>query len=84
MNKEKKQKSFDDQPLTTVGEFLLYTTEDGQSRVECRFEMATCKDYLQVRQEGTREVSRAIEDAAATDTIKQLVDLSKKSSEDNK
>ncbi len=24
-----------------VGEFLLYTTEDGQSRVECRFENET-------------------------------------------
>jgi len=80
-----------------VGEFLLYTTTDGQSRVECRFENetiwlsqalmaelyetspqnitlhlkalykdeeidegATCKDYLQVRQEGSREVSRSV------------------------
>ncbi len=80
-----------------VGEFLLYTTADGQSRVECRFEnetiwlsqaliaelyettpqnitlhlkalykgeeideAATCKDYLQVRREGSREVSRTV------------------------
>ena len=77
------------------GEVLLYQTQDGQTRVECRFdegtiwltqaqiaelfqttpqnvtlhlkaiyeegelaEAATCKDYLQVRQEGTRQVSR--------------------------
>ena len=26
---------------TTAGEFILYTTEDGQSRVECRFENET-------------------------------------------
>ena len=81
----------------TAGEFILYTTEDGQSRVECRFEnetiwlsqalmaelfettpqnitlhlkalyedeeineAATCKDYLQVRQEGSRQVSRSV------------------------
>lgn len=79
------------------GEFILYTTEDGNSRVECRFENetiwlsqalmaelfettpqnitlhlkslfedgeieeeATCKDYLQVRKEGQREVSRSV------------------------
>lgn len=79
------------------GEFLLYTTEDGKSRVECRFEnetlwlsqaliaelfettpqnitlhlkalyedeeineAATCKDYLQVRREGSREVRRSV------------------------
>ncbi len=79
------------------GEFLLYTTEDGRSRVECRFEdetiwlsqtlmaelfettpqnitlhlkalyedgeideAATCKDYLQVRREGSREVRRSV------------------------
>jgi len=79
------------------GEFLLYTTEDGKSRVECRFENetlwlsqalmaelfettpqnitlhlkalyedreidpeATCKDYLQVRSEGGREVKRQV------------------------
>ena len=78
-----------------TGEFLLYQTEDGSSRIQCRLEgetiwltqaqlaelfqttpqnitlhlkavfaegelneMATCKDYLQVRQEGGREVSR--------------------------
>ena len=77
------------------GELLLYRTEDGRTRVECRFEEgtlwltqaqiaelfqttpqnvtlhlksvyaegeleepATCKDYLQVRQEGSRRVSR--------------------------
>ena len=79
------------------GEFLLYQTEDGQTRVECRFANeslwlsqagmaelfqttpqnitlhlkalyadgevsleATCKDYLQVRSEGARQVSRAV------------------------
>ena len=77
------------------GEILLYQTEDGRTRIQCRFEnetiwltqaqiaelfqttpqnvtlhlkaifaegelveMATCKDYLQVRREGGREVSR--------------------------
>ena len=77
------------------GEFLLYQTEDGRSRIQCRFEdetlwltqaqmaelfqttpqnvtlhlkaifaegelpeAATCKDYLQVRVEGGREVRR--------------------------
>lgn len=76
---------------------LLYQTEDGRTRVQCRFEeetvwltqadmaalfettpqnitlhlasiyeegeqveAATCKDYLQVRQEGSRQVSRAL------------------------
>jgi hypothetical protein len=79
------------------GEFILYTTEDGKTRVECRFEdetiwlsqalmaqlfettpqnvtlhlktlyedgelveAATCKDYLQVRREGSREVRRRL------------------------
>jgi hypothetical protein len=79
------------------GEIVLYQTEDGRTRVECRFadetlwmsqalmaelfqtspqnitlhlkalyaegeleEKATCKDYLQVRREGTREVKRAV------------------------
>jgi HSP20 family molecular chaperone IbpA len=79
------------------GELLLYRTEDGRTRLECRFdegtiwlsqaqiadlfqtspqnvsihlkaiyaegelaEAATCKDYLQVRQEGTRKVSRML------------------------
>jgi len=79
------------------GEFLLYTTEDGRSRVECRFEnetiwlsqalmaelfettpqnitlhlkslfndgeiseAATCKEFLQVRLEGAREVRRSL------------------------
>jgi len=77
------------------GEIILYQTEDGRTRVQCRFaegtiwltqaqiaelfqttpqnitlhlkavfaegelaEEATCKDYLQVRREGEREVSR--------------------------
>lgn len=76
-------------------EFILYQTEDGRTRIQCRFEnetlwltqaqiaelfqttpqnvtlhlkaifaegelaeAATCKDYLQVRSEGAREVSR--------------------------
>jgi hypothetical protein len=78
-------------------EFILYQTEDGRTRVQCRFEnetlwltqaqiaelfettpqnvtlhlkgifaegelveAATCKDYLQVRMEGGREVSRRL------------------------
>ncbi len=80
-----------------MGEMILYQTEDGQTRVECRFadeslwlsqaliaelfqttpqnvtqhlkalyqegeidEPATCKDYLQVRLEGQREVRRMV------------------------
>lgn len=80
-----------------TGEFILYTTEDGQTRIECRFEaetlwlsqalmaelfattpqnitlhlkalyeegeldeVATCKDYLQVRREGARDVQRKL------------------------
>ena len=31
----------DELPDKPVGEFLLYTTEDGKSRVECRFENET-------------------------------------------
>ena len=79
------------------GEILLYQTEDGRTRIECRFadetlwltqalmaelfqttpqnitlhlqnlytdgeivESATCKDFLQVRIEGTREVRRTV------------------------
>ncbi|MDI1250550.1 MAG: virulence RhuM family protein [Lacunisphaera sp.] len=79
------------------GELLLYQTEDGRTRIQCRFEnetlwltqaqiaelfqttpqnvtihlkavfaegelleTATCKDYLQVRSEGGREVSRKL------------------------
>src|SRR5206468_4150815 len=79
------------------GEFLLYQTENGRTRIQCRFEdetiwltqaqiaelfqttpqnvtlhlkaifaegelseAATCKDYLQVRQEGARAVSRSL------------------------
>lgn len=78
-------------------EIILYQTEDGRTRIQCRFEddtlwltqaqmaelfqttpqnvtlhlkaifsegelkeTATCKDYLQVRPEGGREVTRAI------------------------
>ena len=78
-------------------EIILYQTEDGRTRIQCRFEnetlwltqaqiadlfqttpqnvtlhlraifaegelteTATCKDYLQVRQEGSREVTRAL------------------------
>ncbi|RLA51043.1 MAG: hypothetical protein DRQ98_12080 [Gammaproteobacteria bacterium] len=53
----------EDQEMPSVGEFLLYTTEDGISRVECRLEIdpeATCKEYLQVRSEGERKVNRQI------------------------
>ena len=78
-------------------EIILYQTEDGRTRIQCRFEnetlwltqaqiaelfqttpqnvtlhlkaifaegelleTATCKDYLQVRREGNREVSRSL------------------------
>jgi hypothetical protein len=80
-----------------MSELILYQTEDGQTRIQCRFddetlwltqaqiaelfqttpqnvtlhlkaiyaegelqESATCKDYLQVRQEGIRAVSRQL------------------------
>jgi hypothetical protein len=80
-----------------AGQLVLYRTEDGQTRVSCRFEHdsvwltqaamaelfqttpqnitlhiaaiyrevelseeATCKEYLQVRQEGSRQVSRTL------------------------
>ena len=83
--------------LGPSGEFLLYQTEDGRTRIQCRFEnetiwltqaliaelfqttpqnvtlhlkaifaegelpeAATCKDYLQVRTEGGREVTRKL------------------------
>jgi len=83
------------EPMLPGGELLLYQTEDGQTRVECRFEegtiwltqaqiaelfqttpqnvtlhlkaifaegelteAATCKEYLQVRREGIRKISR--------------------------
>src|SRR5260370_13514051 len=79
------------------GEIVLYQTEDGETRIECRFEnenvwmtqalmaelfhttpqnitlhlraiyeeeelseTATCKDYLQVRTEGGRQVQRTL------------------------
>ena len=85
-----------DEPLPQ-SELLLYQTEDGRTRIQCRFENetiwltqaqmaelfqttpqnvtlhlksifddgelkeeATCKDYLQVRTEGKREVSRLL------------------------
>ena len=84
-------------PVPPGGEILLYQTEDGGTRLDCRFdegtlwltqaqiadlfqttpqnvtlhlkaifeegelsEEATCKEYLQVRQEGNREVSRQL------------------------
>nr|WP_315190241.1 virulence RhuM family protein [uncultured Albidiferax sp.] len=80
-----------------MSDFILYQTEDGQTRIQCRLEnetlwltqaqiadlfqttpqnitlhlkaiyadgelqeAATCKDYLQVRQEGSRAVSRQL------------------------
>jgi len=86
-----------DDSMPPNGEIILYQTEDGRTRVECRFEhetlwmsqalmadlfqtspqnitlhlkalyaegeideQATCKEYLQVRQEGGREVRRAV------------------------
>ncbi len=85
-----------DEPLTQ-SEFILYQTEDGRTRIQCRFEnetlwltqaqiaelfqttpqnvtlhlkaifaegeleeAATCKDYLQVRSEGNREITRKL------------------------
>jgi hypothetical protein len=82
---------------TPMSSIVLYQTEDGRTRVQCRFEgetlwltqalmaelfqttpqnvtlhlkaifaegelteAATCKDYLQVRREGGREVSRQL------------------------
>jgi hypothetical protein len=79
------------------GDFILYQTEDGRTRIQCRFadetiwltqaqiaelfqttpqnvtlhlkgifaegeldEATTCKDYLQVRHEGNREISRSL------------------------
>jgi len=85
------------QLLPPAGEFLLYRTEDGRTRVECRFSnetlwlsqagianlfqttpqnitlhlkslffdgeldpLSTCKDYLQVRHEGSRQVNRLV------------------------
>ena len=84
-------------PQQPTGEIVLYQTDDGRTRVECRFadeslwlsqaliaelfqttpqnitlhlkalyadgeiaEAATCKTYLQVRPEGTRNVRRAV------------------------
>ena len=86
-----------DTQLPPTGEIILYQTEDGQTRVECRFaqetlwlsqalmaelfqttpqnitlhlralyaegeivETATCKDFLQVRLEGSRQVRREV------------------------
>ena len=83
--------------LEPQGEIILYQTDDGRTRVECRFadesiwltqrlmaelfqvtsqnvtihlkaiyeegeidEAATCKEYLQVRSEGGRDVSRRL------------------------
>ncbi len=82
-------------PEAPQGEFVLFRSEDGQTRVECRFESdtlwlsqaeianlyqvtpqaitqhvkaiyeegefvqnSTCKSFLQVRQEGNRQVNR--------------------------
>ncbi len=86
-----------DNDETPKSEIILYQTEDGRTRIQCRFEnetiwltqaliaelfqvtpqnvtlhlksiygdgeldeLATCKDYLQVRSEGGREVSRKL------------------------
>ena len=85
-----------DEPVPQA-KIILYRTEDGRTRIQCRFEdetlwltqaqiaelfqttpqnvtlhlkaifaegelseAATCKDYLQVRSEGSREVSRSL------------------------
>lgn len=84
-------------PQPPTGEFVMFSSEDGQVRIECRFEgdtlwlpqaamaelyqvtpqaitqhiravyeegeldqNATCKDYLQVRTEGKRQVKRSL------------------------
>jgi hypothetical protein len=89
--------SSSDLPAPTGGEIILYQTEDGRTRIQCRFEnetlwltqaqiaelfqttpqnvtlhlkaifaegelaeATTCKDYLQVRPEGGREVTRKL------------------------
>lgn len=89
----KKQKNIS----AATDEFILYQTEDGRTRIQCRFadetiwltqaqiaelfqttpqnvtlhlkgifaegeldDAATCKDYLQVRHEGNREISRSL------------------------
>ena len=86
-----------DNPVPPLGEIILYQTEDGGTRVECRFadqtlwlsqalmaelfqvtpqnitlhlqalyedgeiaETATCKEFSQVRAEGTRQVTRTV------------------------
>ena len=86
-----------DLPQAPTGEFLLFASDDGRVRIECRFEgdtlwlsqammselyqvtpqaitqhirsvyeegeldqNTTCKDYLQVQQEGKRQVKRSI------------------------
>jgi hypothetical protein len=86
-----------DLPQAPTGEFLLFASDDGRIRIECRFEgdtlwlsqammselyqvtpqaitqhirsvyeegeldqNTTCKDYLQVQQEGKRQVKRSI------------------------
>lgn len=85
------------QQMVPSSEIILYQTEDGRTRIQCRFEdetlwltqaqmaelfqttpqnitihlrdifaegelseQATCKDYLQVRQEGQRQVTRSL------------------------
>ncbi|MCL4555231.1 MAG: virulence RhuM family protein, partial [Actinobacteria bacterium] len=86
-----------ERPHEPTGEIILYQTDDGRTRVECRFsdeslwlsqaliaelfqttpqnitlhlkalfadgeieEAATCKEFLQVRREGSRDVQRAV------------------------
>ena len=40
---------------------ILYSSEDGQTRLDLRLpDEATCKDYLQVRREQSREVTRKL------------------------
>jgi hypothetical protein len=93
---EKEAEPMSDEPLPN-SEIILYQTEDGRTRVQCRFEnetlwltqaqiaelfettpqnvtlhlkgifaegelveAATCKEYLQVRSEGGREVARKL------------------------
>ena len=45
--------------ITGKSEMILYKTEDGEVKLGELVEGATCKDYLQVQNEGKRQVSRA-------------------------
>ena len=102
----KKERFMPDIPVPPIGEIIFYQTEDGRTRVECRFaeetlwlsqalmaelfqttpqnitqhlqslyadgeieEPATCKEFLQVRIEGGRQVRRALGQRFAFDFL---------------